>query len=276
MSAIRCEDSTIVRLAPRRTPRPACRGSSAWPAGRARRAARRAAAACGRLASVSASATWARWPPDSVPTGWSSGIFRPPSRARTDSPSQRGLRCAPMPMWSCAVSRRYSGISWARKPISARYAGILARRAAEHGGPARGRRGEPGQQPQQRGLARAVRPDERGYPALGNADRAVAQRGDPAVPLGQPAGLDRRRRHAMSSSACRLQRDPQQRLDRLVVQPGGARLAHPRRQAAAQPRVRARRRTGRPGRARTCRARHAPRPGPRAPGRGRPSAPCWG
>ena len=28
-----------------------------------------------------------------------------------------------MPMWSCAVSRRYSGISWARKPISARYAG---------------------------------------------------------------------------------------------------------------------------------------------------------
>jgi hypothetical protein len=37
--------------------------------------------------------------------------------------------------------------------------GNLARRAAEHPGPSGGRRGEPGQQPQQRGLARSVRPD---------------------------------------------------------------------------------------------------------------------
>jgi hypothetical protein len=32
----------------------------------------------GCLASVSASANWARWPPDSVPTAWPGGIFSAP------------------------------------------------------------------------------------------------------------------------------------------------------------------------------------------------------
>ena len=73
----------------------------------------------GRLASVSASATWARWPPRTA----CSGMFSPRSRSLTESPSQRGFMCAPMPMWSSADSRRYSGISWARNPISARKAG---------------------------------------------------------------------------------------------------------------------------------------------------------
>jgi hypothetical protein len=100
-----------------------------------------------------------------------------------------GLRCAPIPMWSSAVSRRYSGISWARKPICAQVGRILARRAAEDLGPGSGRGGEPGQQPQQRGLAGAVCPDECGCPALGDADGAVAQRGGPAVALSDSLGV---------------------------------------------------------------------------------------
>jgi hypothetical protein len=50
-------------------------------------------------------------------------MFSPRSRSLTDWPSQRGFMCAPMPMWSSADIRRYSGISWARNPISARKAG---------------------------------------------------------------------------------------------------------------------------------------------------------
>ena len=41
-------------------------------------------------------------------------------RVRTNSPSKRALTCAPIAMWSSAVSRRYNGMSWARKPTSAR------------------------------------------------------------------------------------------------------------------------------------------------------------
>ncbi len=77
---------------------------------------------------------------------------------------------------------------------------VLARRAAEDRGLAASRARQPGQQPQQRGLARAVRPDQRGYPALGNRDGTIGQRGDAAVPLGQRAGFDGGG-HAISSSA---------------------------------------------------------------------------
>ncbi len=80
---------------------------------------------------------------------------------------------------------------------------ILARGATVHRGPARGRPGQPGEQTQQRGLARSVRPDERGDPALGDGDRAVVQGGDLAVALGQTAGLDRESHAISSSSAAR-------------------------------------------------------------------------
>src|SRR5260370_156425 len=61
---------------------------------------------------------------------------------------------------------------------------VLAGGAAEHRHLARGRLGQPGQQAQQGGLAGAVRADQRGYPPVGDGDGAVAQGGDPAVPLG--------------------------------------------------------------------------------------------
>jgi len=68
---------------------------------------------------------------------------------------------------------------------------VLPRRPAEDGGRAAGRAGEAGQHPQQRGLAGSVRADQGADPAGRHRDRAVAERGHPAEPLGQPARLDR-------------------------------------------------------------------------------------
>src|SRR5258708_4289858 len=66
---------------------------------------------------------------------------------------------------------------------------VLAGSAAEHRDLTAARLRQPAEQPQQRGLAGAVRPDQRGDPALGDRDRAVAQGGDPAVARREPAGL---------------------------------------------------------------------------------------
>jgi hypothetical protein len=60
----------------------------------------------GRLASTSARATWARWPPDSVPTGRSRGMSSPRNRVRACVPSQRVFTCTPILMWSSAVILR--------------------------------------------------------------------------------------------------------------------------------------------------------------------------
>jgi hypothetical protein len=60
----------------------------------------------------------------------------------------------------------------------------------EHGDDARGRRGQADRQVQQRGLARAVRADQRGHVPGGNRQRALAQRPGVAVALAQAAGLD--------------------------------------------------------------------------------------
>ena len=95
-SAIRCDDSMTVSSPPASAtaavsvPRKCRRASGSSAATGSSSSSTR-----GRLASVSASATWARWPPDSLPTGRSSGMFRPVSRVRTDAASQRLFRCAP-------------------------------------------------------------------------------------------------------------------------------------------------------------------------------------
>ena len=198
----------------------------------------------GFLARVSARASWARWPPDSEPAARSSGIFSDLSRSLTKAASQRRFRRAPMPMWSSAVNRRYSGISWARKPTSARKAGCWRGMPPSTVASPRGRPGQPGQQAEQRGLARAVRADQRGDPPLRDGDAAIAQRGDVAVLLASPrvsiAGIMR-----SPPRAARLQRDTQERLDRFVVEPGLAGLPYPPGQAAAKPRMGAGRRPGR-------------------------------
>ena len=116
------------------------------------------------------------------------------ARRAAAAPTRRpsaGLRCAPMPMWSSALTAAGTAGSPGRGSRCRRGrpgpgAGVPPSTATSP----RGRPGQPGEQPQQRGLAGAVRADQRGDPALGNGDRAVAQRGDPAVALGQPAGLD--------------------------------------------------------------------------------------
>ena len=77
---------------------------------------------------------------------------------------------------------------------------VLPRRAAQNASRAAGRAGQPGEHPQQRGLARAVRPDQRGNPALGHGDRALGERADPPVALGQLLCRDRRA-HAISSDS---------------------------------------------------------------------------
>jgi hypothetical protein len=61
---------------------------------------------------------------------------------------------------------------------------------AEDGDRAEGRREHPGGEPQQGGLARSVGADESGDAALGDGQRAVAQRPGPPVPLAKLAGLD--------------------------------------------------------------------------------------
>jgi len=95
----RCEDSTTVR------PPSASRTAEVSVARKFRRASGSSAATGsssssnrGRLASVSASATWARWPPDSVPTRWSGGMLSSASWARTNEASQCGFMCAPIRM----------------------------------------------------------------------------------------------------------------------------------------------------------------------------------
>ena len=89
---------------------------------------------------------------------------------------------------SAAVKSRYSGVSWATKPMSARPS-VSRTASAEH--PHRARVGlqQPDGQVQQRALARAVRPDQRGDPAGRQLQRAVPQRPGAAVPLAEPVGL---------------------------------------------------------------------------------------
>src|ERR1022692_4577309 len=219
MSATRCEDSTTVR--------PPAATASARMARKRRRASGSSAAtgsssssSLGCLASVSASATWARWPPDSVPTAWSSRMSRPFSRSRTDQRAHRLVQpdvqaLQPLPHRrgvpaGVQVRPDADVILGGQPPVQRDLLGekteagqegrVLARGSAEHGHLAGGWPGQPGEQAQQCRLAGAVRPDQRRYPALGDGDGGLAQGGDPAVALRQPAGLDHRS-HAMSSSA---------------------------------------------------------------------------
>ncbi len=97
MSASRCEDSTAVR--------PLSATASARVARKFRLASGSSAAtgsssssSLGFLARVSASASWARWPPDSVPAARSSGMFSDLSRSRAYAASQWRFRRAPMLM----------------------------------------------------------------------------------------------------------------------------------------------------------------------------------
>ena len=189
MSAIRCEDSTMVSSPPTAASASAARNfcrASGSSAARARRAAAPRPLGQGeRQRDLGPLAAGQRAHPlvQRDPQAAKPGPHRiaVPARVEVGADADVVLRGQP------PVQRDLLG----QEADLGQVPGILARRCAEHGGPARGRRGQPGKQPQQRGLARAVRPDQRGYPALGNADRAVAQRGDPPVPLGQPGGLDR-------------------------------------------------------------------------------------
>ena len=74
-------------------------------------------------------------------------------------------------------------------------------RLAEDADRAAGGRKLPGGQPQQGGLARAVRADQPLHDvALGDGQRAVAQPPGPPVGLAQPAGLDDGAHHATPSA----------------------------------------------------------------------------
>ena len=122
----------------------------------------------GRLASASASATWARCPPDSLPTGLSGGMPSCGQPGPGQPPSQRRLSLPPIVTSSAAVKSRYSGVSWATNPMSARIAVVSSygaapnTRTAARVGPQ-----QPDGQVQQRALAGPVRPDQRGDPAAG-------------------------------------------------------------------------------------------------------------
>jgi len=62
--------------------------------------------------------------------------------------------------------------------------------AAQHGGPAHGRRGQADRHVQQRGLACPVRTDQRDHVPLGDRQRALAHRPRAPVPLAQPRRLN--------------------------------------------------------------------------------------
>src|ERR1019366_6001476 len=180
-------------------------GSAAGQAGQGPRRARRAAGA------------WAFWPASApAPAG------RAGPRSACPLPGQ--AECAGSTA-AAVRTRRPSGVEvrasadmvlGAEPPVQGDLLGeeadvgeegrVLAGCAAEDRDGTAGRLGQPGEQSQQRCLAAAVRADQRGYPALGDGDGAVAEGGDLAVALRQPAGLDHGSgwilviRHAISSS----------------------------------------------------------------------------
>ena len=68
----------------------------------------------GCLASARLRPTCARCPPDRLPTGRVRGIFSAASRSVAAPASQCRFSRAKILRWSPALSRRYSGMSWAR------------------------------------------------------------------------------------------------------------------------------------------------------------------
>jgi hypothetical protein len=80
----------------------------------------------GRLARVSASASWVRRPPDSCPTRRSGGSSNRSSQRSATAWSQPGLSRAPKRSISSTLKPEYSGLSWARRPTRASTSDRLA------------------------------------------------------------------------------------------------------------------------------------------------------
>ena len=97
-------------------------------------------------------------------------------RPRPGRVPRAGSACRPWSTSSAAVKSRYSGVSWATNPTSAQDGRVVVRRLAEDPDRAGVGPQQPDRQVQQRALAGAVRPDERGDPAGRQLQRAVPQR----------------------------------------------------------------------------------------------------
>ena len=117
---------------------------------------------CGRFASASVSATWACWPPDSVPTRW-------PSERPSSSMRRGGERVVPVRIQLSSQPERLGDPEPARQRVVLRDEADVrqhrprlgARIVAEHGDGACGRLEQSDRELQERGLAGAVRADER-------------------------------------------------------------------------------------------------------------------
>ena len=204
-------------------------------------------------------ASWARWPPDSLPAfcarveaelairsvGQSAG----PSPGWCGRRSAGGRRWTGRRRWACPARRNRP---WPAGP------------APEAGWPPedldRARRSASACRPpdlQQRRLAGAVRADEPDDAAGRDGQGAVGQRRASSVPLGQAVGLQHGRSCGLLDRWCGTL-VTNKRLDALVVQPGRARLGQPGAQLLAQ-------RTRAPASDWSARVRvtNVPTPGPR-------------
>ena len=191
------------------------------------------------------------------------------SRDRARASSQRGLRWAPSRRWSATLSPAYVGVSWATKPTLASWSGSAAGRPPQHLDRP-GRRRAAARRPGSAGcvLPAPFGPTSPATRPAGISQGAVLQRPPAAVALAErrrPRG--RRSRYASLRAA---KGAPEQRLDALVVEPGGRALASQRSQVASQRLVRGERVVGQRAGDEGADARAGRRPARRARARGRP------
>ena len=109
-SETRCEDSTTLSSCSATASMRSCRNSRRASGSRLATGSSRIST-CGRLATPSVSASWARWPPDSFPARCARSRPSRWIRSRARASSQPGLRWAPSRRWSSTLSPSYVGVS---------------------------------------------------------------------------------------------------------------------------------------------------------------------